>query len=871
MSLQEFTAFQKHCLSKNLEEIEKIRCDEKKQQEEIALKIKTDGEKAIEQVKKITQKLVKTLRDHEQQLLNQIQSSITKADRNVRIIRHTPAAKEYIQNIIDNGIASDMIDMQDSSKQFTYNPFKRDISGIVFDPNEDLSQQVNIGPGEVRFCWSLDPMMSTVQVDSHLEATKKAKLTVMMKTSTGQVNDELTDDNVDIQISPEDDVQVKDKQMRSGVGLPVEAPTLKMQSGRILRLRLQIAFLQRMRPVPAAKIITEGSNHMAYQDETSHIVLFLHKPCRRKVMSSCDREKKTFERTAVCYGRYGCFTNNSPFNRPLIPLPQPPNEMGMTYYLVTRADPSGQTIINDHDVTKLQASSYDGSKRTVIIIHGWVENPETSVWITKMKKALVEKEDVNVIVAGWKEGAFKLYTISVANTRLVGSMCPFRSYDCENWDKFTHGNCMTCGKLGCPEMGHNAIKYKGLADGNFYLYSNEERPYCVHRYTFVTFTTNGRLGAGGQNPRIRIYGTKGNTGEIQLEKRLLQAGSNEKFVAPIKADLGSLTSIDVWHSNPLSVFDVWRPDKVTVEFVDSHKWCLESLPMSFFEESPRIFTKMKTSAFYCLFVGLFLLDYAAPFLFPKIKLPKIELPKIKLPKIELPKIKLPKIKFPKIELPHLFKVCHGKYGCFDNKAPFNRRWLPIFPLPQSPNIVGTTYHVITKEDQSGRRTINDEDASKLYNSGYDGSKKTVIIIHGWTENSRKTPWVKKMGKTLTDHEDANVIEVNWAGGARQLYDQATANTRLVGSQVAELIKFLNRNTQNSPQSFHVIGFSLGAQIAGYVGRRLKEVKLGRITGSAIPDPGFVIPDPGFVIPDPGFVIPDPGFVIPDPGFVISDP
>ncbi|KAK3746691.1 hypothetical protein QZH41_006739 [Actinostola sp. cb2023] len=166
---------------------------------------------------------MKTLRDHEQQLLNQIQSSITKADSNVRILRHTPAAKEYIRNIIDNGIASDMIDMQDSSKQFTYNPFKRDISGIVFDPNEDLSQQVNIGPGEVRFCrWSPDPMMSTVQVDSHLEATKKAKLTVMMKTSTGQVIDELTDDNVDIQISPEDDVQVKDKQMRSGGKIEVE-------------------------------------------------------------------------------------------------------------------------------------------------------------------------------------------------------------------------------------------------------------------------------------------------------------------------------------------------------------------------------------------------------------------------------------------------------------------------------------------------------------------------------------------------------------------------------------------------------------------------------------------------------------------------
>ncbi|KAK3728150.1 hypothetical protein QZH41_019470 [Actinostola sp. cb2023] len=48
-----------------------------------------------------------------------------------------------------------------------------------------------------------------------------------------------------------------------------------------------------MRPVPAAKIITEGSNHMAYQDGSRRDK---PKPCRRKVMSSCYREKKTFER-----------------------------------------------------------------------------------------------------------------------------------------------------------------------------------------------------------------------------------------------------------------------------------------------------------------------------------------------------------------------------------------------------------------------------------------------------------------------------------------------------------------------------------------------------------------------------------------------
>jgi len=42
-----------------------------------------------------------------------------------------------------------------------------------------------------------------------------------------------------------------------------------------------------------------------------------------------------------------------------------------------------------------------------------------------MRSALITKEDVNVIVAGWKEGAEEFYTIAVANTRLVGAQVQF--------------------------------------------------------------------------------------------------------------------------------------------------------------------------------------------------------------------------------------------------------------------------------------------------------------------------------------------------------------------------------------------------------------------------------------------------------------
>ncbi|KAK3726411.1 hypothetical protein QZH41_007256 [Actinostola sp. cb2023] len=225
LSLQEITAIEKALLSKNLEEIEKLRCNakEKKQQEEIALQIKSDGEKAKEQVQNATKTLVKILLDQEQQLLNEIQRSVAKADRNLRVIRHIPATQEYIRNILEKGLVSEMVDIQqeDSSNKCTYNPFKRESSRIVFDPNKELSQQVNAGLGKVRLCCKSDPMLSTIQVDGHLEALKKAKLTVETKTSAGELNNEPSDD-VDVQIRPEDDVKVEERKMRGGGKIEVE-------------------------------------------------------------------------------------------------------------------------------------------------------------------------------------------------------------------------------------------------------------------------------------------------------------------------------------------------------------------------------------------------------------------------------------------------------------------------------------------------------------------------------------------------------------------------------------------------------------------------------------------------------------------------
>jgi hypothetical protein len=74
-----------------------------------------------------------------------------------------------------------------------------------------------------------------------------------------------------------------------------------------------------------------------------------------------------------------------------------------------------------------------------------------------------------------------------------------------------------------------------------------------------------------------------------------------------------------------------------------------------------------------------------------------------------------------------------------------------------------------------------------------------------------------------------VICVDWEAGALiPNYVRAAANTRLVGKQLSMLLEGLNRHLGLPFHNVHVIGFSLGAHVAGFAGAELKN--LSRITG-----------------------------------------
>ncbi|KAK3869972.1 hypothetical protein Pcinc_024752 [Petrolisthes cinctipes] len=181
------------------------------------------------------------------------------------------------------------------------------------------------------------------------------------------------------------------------------------------------------------------------------------------------------------------------------------------------------------------------------------------------------------------------------------------------------------------------------------------------------------------------------------------------------------------------------------------------------------------------------------------------------------------------------ELCYGELGClYTDEDFFHPIHRPINLPPNRREEVGVVFTVYTREDMMGTKV---EALRSRFLSGttFTSSRKTKVLIHGFLDHTGVT-WMLDMLRSLLEAEDVNVITVDWSGGSQQLYSQATANTRLVALEVAHLINSLKAKLQLDPKHVHIIGHSLGAHTAGYVGQHVEG--LGRITGLDPAEPFF---------------------------------
>uniref|UniRef100_A0A182P0U5 Lipase domain-containing protein n=1 Tax=Anopheles epiroticus TaxID=199890 RepID=A0A182P0U5_9DIPT len=192
-------------------------------------------------------------------------------------------------------------------------------------------------------------------------------------------------------------------------------------------------------------------------------------------------------------------------------------------------------------------------------------------------------------------------------------------------------------------------------------------------------------------------------------------------------------------------------------------------------------------------------------------------------------------------------VCYGPLGCFHETDH-----LPEM-LPSSPAEVNTRFLVYTTTHRSEKPLIefsyeelvvagfgaaywangtNDTVSipvstgmsSSLLKTFGDLSNRTVrVIVHGFGSNCGLV-WIYEMRTALMAVENCTVICVDWENGAKlPNYVRAAANTRLVGRQLALLLRLLRTHNGLRLSRVHLIGFSLGSHVAGFAGAEFSTV------------------------------------------------
>ncbi|XP_037903884.1 phospholipase A1 member A-like isoform X2 [Hermetia illucens] len=122
------------------------------------------------------------------------------------------------------------------------------------------------------------------------------------------------------------------------------------------------------------------------------------------------------------------------------------------------------------------------------------------------------------------------------------------------------------------------------------------------------------------------------------------------------------------------------------------------------------------------------------------------------------------------------------------------------------------------------------------------SKPTIIYIHGFLD-STKSKHNKLVVRAYQSREDHNLLAIDWSTGAKPDYfDNAITNMKKTGASVVEALLQMHDAGLDFTK-LHLVGHSLGAQMAGLIGRTIKEktgqvLSIKRITALDPAFPGF---------------------------------
>ncbi|XP_014608407.1 PREDICTED: phospholipase A1-like [Polistes canadensis] len=124
---------------------------------------------------------------------------------------------------------------------------------------------------------------------------------------------------------------------------------------------------------------------------------------------------------------------------------------------------------------------------------------------------------------------------------------------------------------------------------------------------------------------------------------------------------------------------------------------------------------------------------------------------------------------------------------------------------------------------------------ELFNHPEISHHQVVFLIHGFISSMSQDNFIE-MAQALKEKDNCIVIGIDWKKGACNGlssfvnlvgYPQAVKNTRLVGKYLSEVTKMLVDMKKVQMSNIRLIGHSLGAQSAGFAGKEVQKLNLGK--------------------------------------------
>ncbi|XP_058801620.1 pancreatic lipase-related protein 2 [Phymastichus coffea] len=167
----------------------------------------------------------------------------------------------------------------------------------------------------------------------------------------------------------------------------------------------------------------------------------------------------------------------------------------------------------------------------------------------------------------------------------------------------------------------------------------------------------------------------------------------------------------------------------------------------------------------------------------------------------------------------------------------NKSWQDLFnstscarppftcPYPQ------IQFFLYTRETQQSPFFIDVTRRDSLFKSRFNPTHPTKIIIHGFGGGRNLAPSTD-LRKAYFTRGNYNIIIVDYGSLVREpCLSQISWGPDFCSRCIAQLVRYIRDHPRGTPvENIHMLGYSVGAHIAGLVANYLPDDKIGRITG-----------------------------------------